>query len=91
IEPHRLPATMAQFELMLNTQEEADGTLTLEFSYARELFAPASIVRLAAHYQRCVAAIAQGDAHARIADLALADEAERATLDAWSRNPTCYG
>nr|WP_257814069.1 non-ribosomal peptide synthetase [Burkholderia glumae] len=91
IEPHRLPATMAQFELMLNTQEEADGTLTLEFSYARELFAPATIVRLAAHYQCCVEAIAQGDAHARIADLALADEAERATLDAWSRNPTCYG
>nr|WP_244486973.1 non-ribosomal peptide synthetase [Burkholderia plantarii] len=90
IEPHRLPTTMAQFELMLNTHEDADGTLTLEFSYARELFAEATIARLAAHYQRCVAAIAQGDPDVRIADIALTDDAERAMLDAWSRNDTVY-
>ncbi|WLE63029.1 amino acid adenylation domain-containing protein [Burkholderia plantarii] len=90
IEPHRLPTTMAQFELMLNTHEDADGTLTLEFSYARELFAEATIARLAAHYQRCVAAIAQGDPDVRIADIALTDDAERAMLDAWSRNDTNY-
>ncbi|MBI0329352.1 non-ribosomal peptide synthetase [Burkholderia plantarii] len=90
IEPHRLPTTMAQFELMLNTHEDADGTLTLEFSYARELFAEATIARLAAHYQRCVAAIAQGDPNARIADIVLTDDAERAMLDAWSCNDTNY-
>ncbi|WP_414447724.1 amino acid adenylation domain-containing protein [Burkholderia sp. 22PA0099] len=90
IEPHPLPTTMAQFELMLNTQEAVDGAITIEWTYARELFDAATIERFAAHYLRCVEAIAQGPLTARIADIALTGEAERATLDAWSRNRTQY-
>ncbi|WP_414441821.1 amino acid adenylation domain-containing protein [Burkholderia sp. 22PA0106] len=89
IEPCRLPAPAAQFELMLDTREEADGAVSFEFSYARELFDEATIARFAAHYRRCVEAVVSGFA-TRVADLALTDEAERATLDAWSRNRTQY-
>ncbi|MEX3526072.1 MAG: amino acid adenylation domain-containing protein [Burkholderia sp.] len=90
IEPHPLPAAMAQVELMLNTQEDGQGGLGFEFIYARELFSEATIARLAAHYRRCVEAIAQGELTVRIADIELTDEAERATLDGWSRNRTRY-
>ncbi|WP_186234841.1 non-ribosomal peptide synthetase [Burkholderia gladioli] len=88
IEPCRLPAPMAQFELMLDTREDVDGTLSFEFSYARELFSEATIARFAAHYQRCVEAMVGADG--RVADIALTDDAERAMLDGWSRNRTRY-
>ncbi|NIF65511.1 amino acid adenylation domain-containing protein, partial [Burkholderia sp. Cy-647] len=88
IEPCRLPAPMAQFELMLDTREDVDGTLSFEFSYARELFSEATIARFAVHYQRCVEAMVGADE--RVADIALTDEAERAMLDGWSRNRTRY-
>ncbi|WP_186252495.1 condensation domain-containing protein, partial [Burkholderia gladioli] len=90
IEPHPLPSAMAQVELMLTTQEDGQGGLGFEFSYARELFSEATIARLAAHYRRCVEAIAQGDLSMRIADVVLTDAAERAMLDGWSRNRTRY-
>ncbi|PRE20931.1 condensation domain-containing protein, partial [Burkholderia gladioli] len=90
IEPHPLPSAMAQVELMLTTQEDGQGGLGFEFSYARELFSEATIARLAAHYRRCVEAIAQGDLSMRIADVVLTDADERAMLDGWSRNRTRY-
>ncbi|KAF1029386.1 MAG: Linear gramicidin synthase subunit D [Burkholderia plantarii] len=110
IAPCRLPAPMAQFELMLDTREDPDGTLSLEFTYAQERFEAATIARFANHYQRIVAAfvadaLANEAAEAaagraalapdvgtatRVADLVLVEAAERAQLDAWSRNPTRY-
>ncbi|MEX3628749.1 MAG: condensation domain-containing protein [Burkholderia sp.] len=44
IEPHPLPAAMAQVELMLNTQEDGQGGLDFEFSYACELFSEEALL-----------------------------------------------
>ncbi|MFM0502678.1 amino acid adenylation domain-containing protein [Paraburkholderia caffeinilytica] len=96
IEPYRLPTPMAQFELLLDTRDEADGALSIELTYARELFGEAAIVRFAQHYQRMLAAFA-GDASAgavsleqRLGAVALVDDAEAAALARWSTNPTRY-
>jgi amino acid adenylation domain-containing protein len=42
----------AQFELVLDVRERADGTLRAVFTYAADLFAPSTIVRMAGHYQQ---------------------------------------
>jgi amino acid adenylation domain-containing protein len=92
IEPYRLPGTMAQFELMLDTREEEDGTLTLEFTYARELFHEPTVQRLTRHFQRLLEAFSQhGDGLNETVDaIVLADDAERSILAHWSRNSTRY-
>ncbi|MDR5852260.1 non-ribosomal peptide synthetase [Caballeronia sp. LZ003] len=91
IEPYGLPAPMAQFELSLDTREDADGAISLEVTYARELFNEATIARLARHYQRILAAFAQDTAASvRIGEIALIDDIEAETLSRWSVNPTRY-
>ncbi|MDR5835735.1 non-ribosomal peptide synthetase [Caballeronia sp. LZ034LL] len=88
IELYPLPAPMAQFELLLDTREEPDGTLSLELTYARELFDEPTIARLAQHYQRILAAFADAAAsHQSVGEIAMVDEAEAATLARWSVNP----
>ncbi|MFT4065914.1 amino acid adenylation domain-containing protein [Paraburkholderia sp.] len=91
IEPYRLPAPMAQFELLLDTRDEADGALSVEWTYARELFSEATIARVARHYQRMLAAYAdEAPLDRRIGAIELVDAAEAATLSRWSVNPTSY-
>ncbi|SIO44250.1 non-ribosomal peptide synthetase [Paraburkholderia phenazinium] len=92
IEPYRLPGTMAQFELMLDTRDEEDGSLTLEFTYAQELFHESTVQRMARHYQRLLEALSQraDGLHEAVDAVVLADDAERATLVGWSRNPARY-
>ena len=91
IEPYRLPAPMAQFELLLDTRDEADGALSIELTYARDLFGEALIARFAQHYQRMLAAFADAASFAQpVGALALVDDAEAATLSSWSANPTRY-
>jgi amino acid adenylation domain-containing protein len=74
----------AQFELSVEVRERADGTLHVDFVYARELFAPAMIERLAGHYLPMLEALAF-DAGQRLGAVALLAPAERAQLDGWSR------
>ncbi|WP_322029488.1 non-ribosomal peptide synthetase [Paraburkholderia sp. J76] len=91
IEPYRLPAPMAQFELMLDTREEAGGALSIEFTYARELFGEATIARFAQHYRRVLAAFTTGASLDQpIGAIALIDEAQAAALSNWSVNATRY-
>ncbi|NVM79668.1 amino acid adenylation domain-containing protein [Duganella sp. SG902] len=40
----------AQFELVVNSTEMDDGGIAIAFGYARELFAPQTIARMAGHY-----------------------------------------
>lgn len=61
IEPYALPAEMAQFELLLDTREESDGAMSLELSYARELFDADTIARMAAHYQAMLGGSVQSE------------------------------
>ncbi|WP_244207071.1 condensation domain-containing protein, partial [Caballeronia pedi] len=88
IEPYVLPAEMAQFELLLDTREESDGALSLELSYARELFEADTIVRMAEHYQSMVRAIAEGTE--LVSAVPLLSQAERNEIDGWSRNTQRY-
>ncbi|UXH76220.1 non-ribosomal peptide synthetase [Roseateles amylovorans] len=49
----------AQFELMLTTTEQPDGTLRASLAYAAELFEPTTIERLARHWVAMVEAMAE--------------------------------
>lgn len=73
----------AQFELSVEVRERADGALHVGFVYARDLFEPAMIERLAGHYLLMLAALA-ADAAQRVGEVALLAPAERAQLGAWS-------
>jgi len=91
IEPYRLPAPMAQFELMLDTRDEVDGALSIELTYARELFGEAWIARFAQHYQRMLAAFADAALlEQAVGAVAFVDADEMTALSNWSVNPTCY-
>jgi amino acid adenylation domain-containing protein len=91
IEPYRLPAPMAQFELMLDARDEADGALSIELIYARELFGEAMIARFARHYQRMLAAFADAVSLTQaVGTVAFIDPVEAAALSGWSANPTRY-
>ena len=92
IEPYRLPGTMAQFELMLDTREEEDGTLTLEFTYAQELFHEPTVQRLTRHYQRLLEAFSRhtDGLNETVDAIVLADDTEHSILADWSRNSTRY-
>ncbi|NDZ18109.1 non-ribosomal peptide synthetase [Variovorax sp. WS11] len=56
---HALNEQAAQFELTLDTTEDAQGRVGLVMTYAEELFAPATIERLASHYLAMLEALAQ--------------------------------
>ncbi|WP_250495344.1 non-ribosomal peptide synthetase, partial [Caballeronia sp. GAWG1-1] len=88
IEPYALPAEMAQFELLLDTREESDGTISLELSYARELFEAGTIARMAQHYEAMLKALVEGTA--LIIEVPLLSAEERAEIEGWSRNDTRF-
>ncbi len=80
----------APFELTLETIEREDGGIRAAFRYAAELFEPATIARLAGHYQRVLAALAD-DPRQALGALALLDDAEQAQLAAWGVNTASHG
>ncbi|NRD59926.1 condensation domain-containing protein, partial [Corallococcus exiguus] len=49
----------AQFELVLEARESADGALSLGWVFAQELFEPATIERLSGHFLAVLAALAE--------------------------------
>ncbi|GAB3388624.1 non-ribosomal peptide synthetase [Azotobacter armeniacus] len=80
---------VAQFELTLETCETEDGRVEARFRYARELFEPETIERLAGHYLTVLRALAERPEQA-LGDVELLDEAERAQLRQWGENPQRY-
>ncbi|WP_431111402.1 amino acid adenylation domain-containing protein [Variovorax paradoxus] len=86
LEDYALAAPVAQFELVLNTSEDADGRLHASFIYASELFEPATIERMTAHYVATLGALADDEGRA-VGDIALLGAPEQAQLAAWSVNP----
>ena len=72
----------SKFDLYLELDERPD-TLVGRFVYRTDLFAPATIERLARHYQRVLEA-AVADPHRTISALPLLDPDERRQLMAWS-------
>ncbi|MBO9646732.1 MAG: AMP-binding protein, partial [Pseudacidovorax sp.] len=89
LEIQELGAQAAQFELTLNTSEDAQGQVRADFTYAAELFDPQTIERMAGHYLALLRALAEHPEQA-VGDVALMDEAETLQLRGWSENPETY-
>ncbi|WP_176460935.1 non-ribosomal peptide synthetase [Janthinobacterium sp. PC23-8] len=75
----------AQFDLALDTVETPDGRVRATFSYAAQLFDPATIAAYGQHYLAVLEQVAAAPA-AHVADIDLPGAAGRAQLLAWGRN-----
>ncbi|MFM9432981.1 amino acid adenylation domain-containing protein [Janthinobacterium sp. CG_23.3] len=82
---YALADKQAQFELTLDTSEDADGVVNATFSYAEELFDTATIARMARHYSATLQALA---AHPEqlLGEVELLDDAQRRQLQQWGDN-----
>lgn len=76
----------AQFELALDSTERANGGIGVTFTYARELFEPATMDRMTGHYLAMLQAFITTPELA-VADVALLSEAERTALFDWMTGP----
>jgi len=84
-----LPGGDAQFELALDTREDADGQLRATFTYARELFEPSTVERMAGHYLLLLEALA-GRPESALGDIDLLGERGRKQLQQWGVNEQRY-
>jgi amino acid adenylation domain-containing protein len=78
VTPLRVKSVTSKFDLLLHTQESADGLIT-RIEYDTDLFAPETIRRILGHYRRCLEQIVV-DAERRISSIALLSERERRQL-----------
>ncbi|CAM3687654.1 non-ribosomal peptide synthetase [Paracidovorax anthurii] len=85
VEAEPLQGPQAQFELVLEAREREDGAISLTWVYARELFEPDTIERLAAHYLAVLEALAHAPGQA-VGAVELLSHRERERLEAWGRN-----
>lgn len=83
LEPH---SQTTQFDLMLHSEERADGGLRLTFGYACDLFEAASIERLAGHFVELLNQVLSRPSQA-LDDFQLADPAQRERLLALACGP----
>ncbi|WP_137973083.1 non-ribosomal peptide synthetase [Pseudomonas sp. F(2018)] len=90
VQPHDPGAAGAQFDLAMDTEEAADGTLSGFVSYAAELFEARTIARLARHFVRLLEGIC-ADPSQPIGLLPLLEEDEQAQLAAWNDTTQDYG
>nr|WP_286159280.1 non-ribosomal peptide synthase/polyketide synthase [Janthinobacterium sp. HH01] len=85
LEEYPLGEQRAQFELTIDTTEDAEGRVRVSFNYARELFDVDAIERVAVHYVAVLRALAEQPETAA-GDVELLDSAERDQLHAWGVN-----
>ncbi|MBB6342368.1 amino acid adenylation domain-containing protein/non-ribosomal peptide synthase protein (TIGR01720 family) [Pseudomonas fluvialis] len=90
VQPHDPGAAGAQFDLALDTEEAADGSLSGFVSYAAELFEARTIARLARHFVRLLEGICT-DPIQPIGLLPLLEEDEQAQLATWNDTAKDYG
>nr|WP_281367699.1 non-ribosomal peptide synthetase [Pseudomonas gingeri] len=80
---------VAQFDLILDTHEHADG-LGAALTWSSALFDASTIERMAGHWRNLLLAIA-GGAHQRVAELSmLADEERQRIVGEWNRSEASY-
>ncbi|WP_353175961.1 non-ribosomal peptide synthetase [Delftia acidovorans] len=84
LQEHALQGQGAQFELTVDTTEDAQGCLHLRLTYARELFEAATIGALAGHYVAMLQALADDPAR-KVGEVALLGAAELHRQQAWGR------
>ncbi|MET0266309.1 MAG: amino acid adenylation domain-containing protein [Duganella sp.] len=75
----------AQFDLALDTVETPDGRVRATFTYAAELFEPATIAAYGQHYLAVLAQLA-ADPALQVLEIDLSGAAGRAQLQAWGSN-----
>ena len=79
----------AQFDLSLNTHESAEG-LAASFTYATDLFEPATLARMAGHWLNLLDGMTQ-DTQQRIGQLPLLDDQEQqAVIHDWNATARDY-
>ncbi|PAU57235.1 non-ribosomal peptide synthase/polyketide synthase [Pseudomonas sp. PICF141] len=89
IEPLEWQSATAQFDLVLNTTEQAHG-IEAVLKYATDLFEASTIERLAQHWRNLLQAIVQ-DPPQRIAQLPVLDDAQQQQLLAhWNPSPVMH-
>ncbi|SEO65898.1 amino acid adenylation domain-containing protein, partial [Duganella sp. CF517] len=79
----------AQFELTVDTSEDADGRVRVSFTYACELFEAGTIARMGDHYLAVLQALADRPEQA-CGQVALPAAAEQRQLLEWGVNPQRY-
>jgi amino acid adenylation domain-containing protein len=89
IEGYELGDKGAQFELTLNTSESESGEISVNFSYAKELFESETIVRQSDYYLAILTALVETPAQA-IGDIKLLSDSENKQLAQWGVNDTRY-
>ncbi|MGJ4889468.1 non-ribosomal peptide synthase/polyketide synthase [Bradyrhizobium sp. HKCCYLRH3099] len=75
---------VAKFALTLSLQPTGDGGLEGILEYDAEMFAPASMERLAGHVATLLGAMAKAEGTARLSSLSMLGAAERRQLQAWN-------
>ena len=89
VEQQNVPSATSRFDLTV-TCEDARAGLIVAFEYSSDLFDPATIDRMAAHYHRLLAGAVQRP-DATVAALPILDAAEAATLlRTWNASATPY-
>src|SRR5450830_673316 len=89
LEDYVLGEQSAQFELTIDTSEDADGRVQVSLTYAKELFEPTTIERMTQHYVANLQALVD-QPQQTLGDIELLKDAERAQLQALGENPTRY-
>jgi amino acid adenylation domain-containing protein len=92
VRDERVPLETSKFDLTLTIREERDG-LVGSFEYATDLFDPATMERMAAHFRTLLVAAVR-DPDTRVSALPLLGDDERQQLARWNatqvpREPTC--
>ncbi|WP_218586349.1 non-ribosomal peptide synthetase [Pseudomonas sp. 43A] len=90
LEDYVLGEQSAQFELTIDTSEDADGRVQVSFAYAQELFEAESIERMSRHYVAILQALVDQPQQA-LGDVQLLDAMEQCQLQSWSENSTRFG
>ncbi|WP_144160831.1 non-ribosomal peptide synthetase, partial [Paraburkholderia sp. BCC1885] len=85
VEPYPVPEGMAQFEMTLDVVEATDGAIRLSYRYAKELFEPGTVVRIARHYLEVLKAFTS-DLGITVEETGILDDPERQALLSWSRH-----
>jgi amino acid adenylation domain-containing protein len=89
LQNHALGEQGAQFELVIDTVEGADGQVRVIFNYARELFEADAIERMANHYVAVLGALSENPGQT-VDALELLDAVELNQLQVWgTRTARC--
>ncbi|WP_307174545.1 condensation domain-containing protein, partial [Duganella sp. CF517] len=89
LDEYALGEQAAQFELVVDTTETADGSVRVSLTYARELYDGEAIERMGRHYLAVLRALAESPELA-VGEVELLGTSERDQLHAWGGRTARY-